>query len=89
MARELSRELAAHEWMPPLFIWHTFDDSVVRLEPILEPSLRLESRARPHERHVYESGPHGLGLGVRPYDPAETLHPWTNECRRWLKAHSY
>jgi acetyl esterase/lipase len=88
-ARELSGELAAHERMPPLFIWHTFDDSVVKLEPILELSLRLKSLARPHELHVYESGPHGLGLGVRPYDPAKTLHPWTVECRRWLKAHSF
>jgi hypothetical protein len=33
--------------------------------------------------HVYEKGPHGIGLGTRPYDPAK-LHPWTAECRRWL-----
>jgi acetyl esterase/lipase len=89
VARELSGELAAHELMPPLFIWHTFDDAAVKLEPILELSLRLKSLSRPHELHVYESGPHGLGLGVRPYEPTKTLHPWTVECRRWLQAHSF
>lgn len=89
LARRLSGELAAHEQMPPLFIWHTWEDSAVRLEPILELCIRLKSLARPYELHVYESGPHGLGLGVRPYDPAKTLHPWTVECGRWLTARGF
>ena len=89
VARTLSGELAAHENVPPLFIWHTWEDKAVKLEPILELGLRLKSHARPYELHVYETGPHGLGLGVRPYDPAKTLHPWTVECRRWLAAQGF
>jgi acetyl esterase/lipase len=89
VVRELSGELAAHDKVPPLFIWHTFDDASVRLEPILLLSLKLKALGRPHELHVYESGRHGLGLGVRPYDAAKPLHPWTTECARWLSARGF
>lgn len=88
-ARQLSGELAAHDAVPPLFIWHTWEDKAVKLEPILELGLALKSHARPYELHVYETGPHGLGLGVRPYEPSKTLHPWTVECRRWLAAQGF
>jgi len=89
VARQLSGELAAHENVPPLFIWHTWEDKAVKLEPILELCVKLKSHARPYELHVYETGRHGLGLGVRPYDPLKTLHPWTVECRRWLAAQGF
>jgi acetyl esterase/lipase len=89
LARELSGELAAHDRMPPVFIWHTFEDQKVKLEPVLELCLRLTSLGRRHELHVYETGPHGLGLGVRPYDGTKPLHPWTVECHRWLSAHGF
>jgi len=84
LARELSGELSAHDTMPPLFIWHTYEDAAVKLEPILELGIRLKSLGKPFELHVYETGPHGLGLGVRPYDGTKPLHPWTVDCRRWL-----
>ena len=89
VARQLSGELAAHENVPPLFIWHTWEDKAVKLEPLLELCVKLKSHARPYELHVYETGRHGLGLGVRPYDPLKTLHPWTVECRRWLAAQGF
>jgi len=89
LARELSGELAAHADMPPLFIWHTYEDQAVKLEPILELALKLRSLGRPYELHVYETGRHGLGLGVRPYDGMKTLHPWTVECQRWLGSHGF
>jgi acetyl esterase/lipase len=89
VARQLSGELAAHDDVPPLFIWHTWEDKAVKLEPILELGGQLKARGRPFELHVYETGSHGLGLGVRPYDPSKTLHPWTGECRRWLAARGF
>ncbi|MEX0670094.1 MAG: alpha/beta hydrolase [Pirellulales bacterium] len=89
LSRELSGELAAHDNTPPLFVWHTWEDKAVKLEPILELGLRLKSLARPYELHVYETGMHGLGLGVRPYDGMKQLHPWTVECRRWLGAQGF
>jgi acetyl esterase/lipase len=89
LARELSGELAAHAGMPPVFIWHTYEDQAVKLEPILELALKLRSLGRPYELHVYETGRHGLGLGVRPYDGVKKLHPWTVECQRWLGSHGF
>jgi len=89
LARELSGELAADEKTPPLFIWHTWEDKAVHVEPILELCIRLKSLDRPYELHVFEAGPHGLGLGVRPYDGMKTLHPWTVECRRWLASRGF
>ena len=89
LARELSGELAAHAGMPPMFIWHTYEDQAVKLEPILELAIKLRSLGRPYELHVYETGRHGLGLGVRPYDGTKTLHPWTVECQRWLGSHGF
>lgn len=82
--RHLSGELAAHNGVPPLFIWHTWEDKSVKLEPILELGIRLKTVGRPYELHVYEKGPHGLGLGQRPYGGPTPLHPWTIDCSRWL-----
>ena len=89
LARELSGELAAHAGMPPMFIWHTYEDQAVKLEPILELAIKLRSLGRPYELHVYETGRHGLGLGVRTYDGTKTLNPWTVECQRWLGSHGF
>ena len=89
VARQLSGELAAHENVPPLFIWHTWEDKAVKLEPILELCVKLKSHARPYELHVYETGRHGLGLGVRPYDPLKKHQPTTGECRRRLGAQGF
>jgi len=87
LARSLSGELAADDRTPPLFLWHTEEDKAVKLEPVMELALRMRSLGRPYELHVYETGPHGMGLGVRPYTAAKTLHPWTDACARWLGAH--
>ena len=91
VVRDLSGELTAAEriaGLPPVFIFHTHEDPAVKLEPILQLAVRMKQAGRPYALHVYEKGPHGLGLGAKPYDPAK-LHPWTAECRRWLAAHGY
>lgn len=89
VVRELSGELAVTDTTPPVFIWHTFEDKAVKLGPILELAAALQAANRPCELHVYEAGPHGLGLGVRPYAPTKTLHPWTEACGRWLGTHGF
>ncbi len=88
LARELSGELSVTEKTPPVFLWHTVEDKSVKLGGVLDLAAALDRHGRPFELHVYEKGPHGLGLGVRPYDPAK-LHPWTVECRRWLGEHGF
>ena len=83
LTRELSGELAVTDNTPPVFLLHTVEDKVVKLAGVLDLAAALNRHGRPFELHVYEKGPHGIGLGTRPYDPAK-LHPWTVECRRWL-----
>ena len=83
LAEQLSGELAVTEKTPSVFLWHTVEDKAVKLAGVLDLAAALDRHGRPFELHVYEKGAHGLGLGVRPYDPAK-LHPWTVECSRWL-----
>ena len=83
LTRELSGELAVTDTTPPVFLLHTVEDKVVKLAGVLDLAAALNRHGRPFELHVYEKGPHGIGLGTRPYHPAK-LHPWTVECRRWL-----
>ena len=83
LTRELSGELAVTDTTPPVFLLHTVEDKVVKLAGVLDLAAALNRHGRPFELHVYEKGPHGIGLGTRPYDPAK-LHHWTVECRRWL-----
>jgi len=83
LVRDLSGELAVNEKTPPVFLLHTVEDKAVKLAGVLDLAAALDRNGRPFELHVYEKGPHGIGLGTRPYDPAK-LHPWTVECRRWL-----
>ena len=83
LTRELSGELAVTDNTPPVFLLHTVEDKVVKLAGVLDLAAALNRHGRPFELHVYEKGPHGIGLGTRPYDPAK-LHHWTVECRRWL-----
>ncbi len=65
---------------PPAFIWHTGDDTVVTSEKSLLLAKSLHARKRPFELHVYQSGPHGLG--VKNDRPASA---WLHSCFLWLK----
>jgi len=86
LERDLSGELAVNDTTPPVFVWHTVEDTGVKLAGVLALAAALDRHGRPFELHVYEKGRHGIGLGFRPYDGfnTERLHPWTVECRRWL-----
>jgi acetyl esterase/lipase len=86
LERALSGELAVNDTTPPVFVWHTVEDTGVKLAGVLALAAALDRHGRPFELHVYEKGRHGIGLGFRPYDGfnTERLHPWTVECRRWL-----
>ena len=88
LLRDLSGELAVNDQTPPTFVWHTVEDKGVKLEGVLDLAASLQKHNRPFELHVYEKGAHGIGLGVRPYDPTK-LHPWTVECSRWLKERGF
>jgi acetyl esterase/lipase len=85
---ELSNELHVTKATPPCFIWHTYEDNAVPVENSLQFAAALRKAGVPFDLHIYEKGPHGLGLGSREYDP-EKRHPWTADCIYWLKTRGF
>ena len=85
---ELSNELKVTRETPPCFLWHTVEDKAVPVENSLAFAEALRKNGVPFDLHIYEKGPHGLGLGSREYDPAR-WHPWTKDCIFWLKQQGF
>jgi acetyl esterase/lipase len=88
LVRELSNELQVTKDTPPCFIWHTSDDRVVPVENSLHFAEALHKAGILFDLHVYEKGPHGLGLGSSTWNP-EKRHPWTRDCVFWLQAQGF
>ena len=88
LLKELSSELHVTKETPPCFIWHTAEDKGVLVENSLMFADALKKADVPFALHIYEKGPHGLGLGSHQYGLGDR-HPWTGECIFWLKAHGW
>lgn len=88
LARELSSELQVTKDTPPCFVWHTWEDKGVPVENSLMFAAALRKHGVPFDLHVYERGPHGLGLGSREWNPAQR-HPWTRDCEFWLRERGF
>ncbi len=80
----LSNERQVTQDTPPVFIFHTAEDSAVKVENALEFAAALRRHGVPFALHIYTKGSHGMGLGSAQWDP-DSRHPWTFECIRWLK----
>ena len=89
LVRLMSNELQVNAQTPPTFLWSTGDDTVVKVENSLAFAAALSREKVPHELHVFQSGPHGLGLGARNAMPGDALHPWTTNCLAWLKLRGF
>ncbi len=88
LVRELSNELQVTKDTPPCFIWHTYEDAGVPVENSLQFADALRQAGVPFDLHIYQRGPHGLGLGTRDWNP-EKRHPWTRNCAFWLQAQGF
>lgn len=88
LVRELSNELQVTKETPPCFLWHTWEDKGVKIENALSFANALQAAGVRFDLHVYERGPHGLGLGTREWQP-EKRHPWTRDCEFWLKERGF
>jgi acetyl esterase/lipase len=80
----LSNEKQVTKDTPPVFIFHTFEDSAVKVENTLDFASALRRNGVPFSMHIYPKGAHGMGLGSGQWDPT-SRHPWTQECALWLK----
>ena len=89
LVKLLSNEVQVNRETPPCFIWHTAEDKVVPVQNALLFAEALAGHRVPFSLHIYPHGGHGMGLGVRDYDPDKTdgaaLLPWTRDLTDWLK----
>ncbi|MEQ2009774.1 MAG: alpha/beta hydrolase [Limisphaerales bacterium] len=93
LVKLLSNELQVTKGTPPCFVWHTWEDKGVKIENAMEFAAALQRNGVPFDLHVYQKGPHGIGLGVKGWDPEKTslaaLHPWTHDLAVWLKVQGF
>jgi len=77
----LSNESQVTAQTPPTFLFHTANDRTVPVENSVNFFLALHKAGVPAEMHIYENGPHGMGLA--PTDA--TLSSWTARLEAWLR----
>jgi acetyl esterase/lipase len=82
LLRELSNELQVTAQTPPTFLFSTGEDTTVPAENSVNFYLALRKAGVPAEMHVFEKGPHGVGLALG--DP--TLSMWPTLLANWLRA---
>jgi acetyl esterase/lipase len=82
LVAELSNELHVTAQTPPTFLFHTTNDSGVPVENSVRFYLALVKANVPAEMHLFENGPHGVGLALG--DPA--LSAWPTLLANWMRA---
>jgi len=85
LVQRLSGEHAVTKDTPPTFIFQTNEDSTVPAENSLNYFLALRKAGVPSEMHVFEKGPHGVGLAND--DPL--LAPWSTLLGNWLRLRGF
>ena len=81
LREELSNELRVTPQTPPTFLFTTSADTVVPAENSIAFYLALHKAGVPAEMHIFEKGPHGVGLALS--DPA--LGEWPTLLANWLR----
>jgi acetyl esterase/lipase len=81
LVENLSNELQVTERTPPTFLFHTSEDSGVLPENSVLYYMALRKAKVPAELHIYEKGPHGVGLAQK--DPI--LSTWSGRLADWMR----
>jgi len=82
LIENLSNDLQVTAQTPPTFIFHTTNDNGVPVENSVRFYLALRKAKVPVEMHLFENGPHGVGMALN--DPS--LRAWPNLLMNWLRA---
>src|SRR5713226_236178 len=82
LVENLSNEKQVTQETPPTFLFQTNADSAVMAENAVQFYLALRKAKVPAELHIYEKGPHVVGLA--PKDPL--LPPWKDRLQAWMKS---
>ncbi|MBV8513730.1 MAG: alpha/beta hydrolase, partial [Acidobacteria bacterium] len=81
LAKQLSNELNVTPSSPPTFLFSTSADTLVPPENTVAFYLALRKAGVPAEMHIFEKGPHGVGLALN--DVA--LSEWGILLTNWLR----
>jgi acetyl esterase/lipase len=81
LAKSLSGELAVIKTTPPTFIFQTNADTTVPAENSVYYYLALRKAGVPAELHIFEKGPHGVGLA----NDDVALSEWSKLLANWLR----
>ena len=81
LMQSLSNELQVTAQTPPTFLFHTTEDKTVPVENSVLFYLALRKAGVAAEMHIFERGPHGVGLALR--DPALAL--WPELLANWFR----
>jgi acetyl esterase/lipase len=79
--RDLSNDTQVTKETPPVFLFHTSEDTGVPPENSLAFYAACHRAGVPAELHIYQQGPHGVGLANE--HPA--LSQWIHAAGTWLK----
>lgn len=85
LLESLSNEKQVTAETPPTFLFHTGEDTGVPVANALAFYSACVKAKVPAELHVYQIGPHGVGLA--PADPA--THGWKDRLADWMKANGF
>jgi acetyl esterase/lipase len=81
LAKSLSGERAVTKETPPTFLFQTNEDTAVPAENSVYYFLALRKAGVQAEMHVFERGPHGVGLG----NDDAALSEWSTLLANWLR----
>jgi len=81
LMKSLSTEYQIKKDTPPIFLFHTSEDKGVPPENSIVFYLACRQAGVPVEMHVYEKGPHGVGLGWADI----ALSSWPGRLSDWLR----
>jgi acetyl esterase/lipase len=81
LVESLSNETQVTARTPPTFLFHTTNDAAVPVENSVMFYAALRKAAVPAELHIYERGPHGVGLAATD----EVLSTWPARLADWLR----
>ncbi|MDA1249827.1 MAG: alpha/beta hydrolase [Planctomycetota bacterium] len=85
LLKSLCNETQVTSETPPTFLFHTAEDGGVPVRNSIEFFLACQRHKVPSELHVYQDGPHGVGLS--PADPA--VFGWKDRLADWMRASGF
>lgn len=90
VVEETSLENSVTDRNPPTFLWTTYTDGSVPMENSLLYASALRARKVPFELHIFDKGPHAMGLatGESAWQEDHTdvrASTWHPLCVSWLK----